>query len=502
LEFNLLLEQLRQLEAVDQNALDIYTSLQSQVKGRKLLLPLQRLVRDEAKHVAMGKEIMAILRQEPRVFFSGTKKDAEELRRLFVRAGVHFTDGNTKQLFSGRHGKRRFDLVLLDLDSQGRAGDPMASNLVRKIRKANKKVVILSSRKDLRLIREVHKAGTSDYILKPFNHRELIARILAILKEKKRVCCLGGGTGLFTLLSALKMLPDVLLISIVNMSDDGGSSGRLRSAFGILPPGDIRRSLVALSNAPEVMNELIRYRFDRGGELRDHSLGNLLLTGLIGMKGSMAEAVRALGDILNIQGIVLPITQTATELVARFEDGKIVRGENRISLCKGRDPALEVRKVWHEPRAVCDASAYASILHADVVIIGPGDLFTSVITNLVIKKVREAISLTRAKKIYICNLMTRPGETSGLDAGEHVQRIVDVLGKDLLNYVLVSNTQFSKAAIARYAKLDQHPVLMNEIKGLGGITKAKEILADIADQKELVRHDFQKLRSQLLRLLS
>ena len=319
---------------------------------------------------------------------------------------------------------------------------------------------------------------------------------------KKRICCLGGGTGLFTLLSALKTLPDILLISLVNMSDDGGSSGRLRSSFGILPPGDIRRSLVALSNAPEVMNELIRYRFDRGGELRDHSLGNLLLTGLAGMKGSMAEAVRAMGDILNIQGIVLPITQTMTEFVARFENGKVIRGESRISLCAGRDPALKIRKVWHEPHAECDASSYASILHADVVIIGPGDLFTSVITNLVIRKVSEAISLSRAKKIYICNLMTRPGETSGLDARAHVKRVVDVLGRDRLNYVLVSNTRFSKAAIARYAKLDQHPVLINEKEGLAGITKAKEILADIADQKELVRHDLQKLRNQLLLLLS
>jgi len=286
------------------------------------------------------------------------------------------------------------------------------------------------------------------------------------------------------------------------MSDDGGSSGRLRASFGILPPGDVRRSLVALSNAPEVMNKLINYRFDRGVELRDHPLGNLLLTGLIGMKGTMFEAVRAMGDILNIQGIVIPITQTITELAARFENGKVVRGESRISLCTGRDPALRIRQVWHEPSAVCDANAYASILHADSVIIGPGDLFTSVITNLVIKKVSEAIALTRAKKIYICNLMTRPGETSGLDAREHVKRIIGVLGKDLLNYALVSNTQFSKAAIARYAKLDQHPVLMGEEKGFEGITRAKRIFADIADQKVLVRHDLQKLRNRLLSILS
>jgi len=503
LEISLILEQLRQLKAADQNALDIYTDLQSKVTDPKILLALQRLVRDEAKHVAMEKEILAILQYEPQVFFSGGEKETEGFAELFSRAGIHLTVGSSGELFSKQYNRKRFDLVLLDLDGEARVKDPKGvTSLVRKIRKTHKKVIVLSSRGDLKWIRAAFEAGSSDYIVNPSNRRELIARVLATLKGRKRVCCLGGGTGLFTLLSALKTLPDILLISLVNMSDDGGSSGRLRASFGVLPPGDVRRSLVALSNAPEVMNELMNYRFDRGGELRDHSLGNLLLTGLTGMKGSMAEAVRAMGDILNIQGIVLPITQTMTEFVARFENGKVVRGESRISLCEGSDPALQVRRVWHEPHAVCDASAYASILHSDLVIIGPGDLFTSVITNLVIGKVREAISLTRAKKIYICNLMTRPGETTGLDAREHVRRIVGALGADRLDYVLASNARFSKAAIARYAKLDQHPVLMNAEDDLQGVTKAKTILADVADQKELVRHDLQKLRNQLLRFLS
>ena len=502
MEFNLLLEQLRQLKAAGQNALDIYTNLQSKVKDKKVRLSMERLIRDETKHVAIEKEITAILQKEPRVFFAGKKDAAEGFKELFDRIGVHFEEGSVRQLFSERRGRRRFDLVLLDLDSEGRVKGPQAiARLVKKIRKTQKKIVVLSSLRDLKLIRAAYQAGTSDYILKPFNRRELIARTLAVLEGKKRVCCLGGGTGLFTLLNALKVLPDILLISLVNMSDDGGSSGRLRASFGILPPGDVRRSLVALSNAPEVMNELISYRFDRGGELRDHSIGNLLLTGLTGMKGSMAEAVRAMGDILNIQGIVLPITQTMTEFIARFDNGKVVRGESRISLCEGRDPALQVREVWHEPRAICDASAYASILHADVIIIGPGDLFTSVITNLVIGKVSEAISLSEAKKIYICNLMTRPGETSGLDAREHVRRIVRVLGEDILDHVLVSNARFSTDAIARYAKLDQHPVFMDENKDFEGITKAKVVLSDVADEKALVRHDPQKLRDQLRRLL-
>jgi uncharacterized cofD-like protein len=503
LELNLLLEQLRQLKVADQNALDIYKELQSEVEDKTILRSLDYLVREETKHVAMDKEIMSIIKHEYEVFFSGGKTEGDEIQKMFEKASINLVSGNPGQLLKDRKGSKRFDLVILDLDRQKQAGASRSvPGLIRKLRKTHKKVIVLSSRRDFGLIRKVFQAGTSDFIPKPFNQRELMARALAVLRGTKRICCLGGGTGLFTLLGTLKVLPDILLISLVNMSDDGGSSGRLRSSFGILPPGDVRRSLVALSNAPEVMNELIRYRFDRGGALRDHSLGNLLLTGLVGMKGSMAEAVRALGDILNIQGIVLPITQTLTEFCARFENGKVVCGESRISLCKGRNPGLQVRKVWHEPRAVCDASAYASILHADVIIIGPGDLYTSVITNLVIGKVSEAISLTRAKKIYICNLMTRPGETSGLNAGEHVSRIVQVLGKDLLDYVLISNTRFSKAAVSRYARLNQHPVLSGGKEGLRDVTKAKGIFADIADQKELVRHDFQKLRAQLLPLLS
>lgn len=502
MEFDLFLDPLRQLKAADQIALDVYTDLRSQIKDRKILQSLERLIRDEAKHVAMEKEILAILQKKPRVFFAGRERDAVALTELFDRAGIHFVKGRVGQLFSERFCSKNFDLVLLDLDSEIRVKSvKTVGSLVRKVRKTHPKVIALSALRDLKLIRAAYQEGTSDFILKPFNRRELITRVLAVLKGQKRICCLGGGTGLFTLLSALKSLPDVLLISLVNMSDDGGSSGRLRSSFGILPPGDVRRSLVALSNAPKVMNELMSYRFDRGGELHDHSLGNLLLTGLTGMKGSMAEAVRAMGDILNIQGIVLPITQTLTEFVARFENGKVIRGESRISLGKGRDPALQIRKVWHEPHAVCDASAYASLLHSDVTFIGPGDLYTSVITNLAIRKVNEAISLSKAKKIYICNLMTRPGETSGLDAREHVQRIVAALGKDLLNAVLVSNACFTRTSMARYAKLDQHPVLMNEKKRFEGITRAKIVLADVADQKELVRHDPQKLRERLLPLI-
>ena len=433
-----------------------------------------------------------------KVLCVGRPKDERALREIFGKANIDLIIKDAKQFQDRGGGVFEFDLIFLDLDDITLRS---ASTMIRKIKSKRGKVIVFSSQKDLTIIRKAYQAGTCDFLLAPFNYRELMARTFAVLQNKKRVCCIGGGTGLFTLLSGLKTLPGVLLTSLVNMVDDGGSSGRLRSSFGILPPGDIRRSLVALSNAPEVMNELIQYRFERGGEFRDHSVGNLFLTALSEIKGSMAEAVRALGDILNVQGVVLPISNTLTDLVAEFEDGTVIRGESHIGIPEGRDPALRIKKVWHSPEAGCDPNAYATILHSNMVIIGPGDLFTSVITNLVIKEVREAISLTKGKKTYLCNLMTRPGETEGLDARDHVKKILEALGGDRLDNVLISKTRFSKPALARYAKLNQHPVRSGDQESLKKLTRARLIFADIADQHQLVRHDPQKLRKELLKII-
>lgn len=395
-----------------------------------------------------------------------------------------------------------FNIIFLDLD-----GDPafqeeaVVSERVARLTQKNRKVITFSSRGDFDLIRVAYHAGAKDHIVKPFNHRELITRVFTVCENKKRICCVGGGTGLFSVLSCLKPVPGTLLVSLVNMSDDGGSSGRLRSSFGVLPPGDIRRSLVALSNAPEVMNAIIQHRFERGGELKDHSVGNLILTALAESTGSMAEAVRALGDILNIQGVVLPISTALTDLVAEFEDGTVIRGESHISTGEGRSPDLRIKKLWHEPEAECDASAYACLLHADLIIIGPGDLFSSIITNLIIPKAKEALLLAKGKKTYICNLMTRPGETTGYDAPDHVEKINEAVGADFLDQVIVSDTHFSEVATAEYAKLAQQPVLPGEPKRWKELTRAKITFANIADEKILVRHDPQKLRKELLNVI-
>jgi len=435
--------------------------------------------------------------EKNKIFFVGRNRDKKALIEVFAKVNIGFAEEDVEQLFKRSKDSSKGELVFLDLDA---FSSHQAFAMIRRIKSESGKVIVFSSRKDLKLIRETCLAGSDDFILKPFNHRELMVRTLAVLQNKKRICCIGGGTGLFTLLSALKALPGMLLYSLVNMVDDGGSSGRLRATFGVLPPGDIRRSLVALSNAPEVMNELIQYRFERGGEFQEHSVGNLLLTALSEIKGSMSEGVRALGDILNVQGVVLPVSNTLTDLVAEFEDGTVVRGESHIGTPENRDSVLRIRKVWHEPEARCDPNAYAAILHSDMVIIGPGDLFTSVITNLAIKDIREAITLTKAKKTYLCNLMTRPGETEGLDACDHVKKVLEALGGDLLDYVLVSKTRFSKAALTRYAKLNQYPVHPGDSKGLRKITRAERVFADIADQQQLVRHDPRKISRELFKI--
>ena len=433
-----------------------------------------------------------------KILFVGKTSEKKVLADVFAKADIVLGEGG-RQLYKRNQGLQKGQLVFLDIDA---LPSHQVFAMVRRIKSKKGKVIAFSSRKDLRLIRQACLAGTDDFLLKPFNHRELLVRTLAVLQNKKRICCIGGGTGLFTLLGALKALPGMLLISLVNMVDDGGSSGRLRSTFGILPPGDIRRSLVALSNAPEVMNELIQYRFERGGALQDHSVGNLFLTALSEIKGSMSEGVRALGDILNVQGVVLPISNTLTNLVAEFEDGTVVRGESHIGTPENRDAALRIKRVWHDPEAKCDPNAYAAILHSDMVIIGPGDLFTSVITNLAIRDIREAVILTKAKKTYLCNLMTRPGETEGLAASDHVKKVLEALGGDLLDYVLVSKTRFSKAALIRYAKLNQYPVQSGDRKSLKAITRAEGVFADIADQQQLVRHDPRKISRELFKIIS
>jgi len=385
-------------------------------------------------------------------------------------------------------------LSVLDEDLCHSIGTRSGGEMIRALRNSGKDFIAVSSRGTVADVLEAKNNGAADLIFKPYIKREFILRINAVLQGKTRITCIGGGTGLFHVLAALKTLPGTLLTSIVSMSDDGGSSGRLKASFGVLPPGDIRRSLVALSNAPEVMNDLMCYRFQKGDGIKGHSVGNLFLTALSDIKGSLDEAVRALSDILHVQGIVLPVTDMQTTLCARFEDDTVVSGESRIDLCEDRDPELRIVQLWQDPCTECVVDAYAAIINSDIVLIGPGDLFTSVITNFLVKGIREALARSSAKKAYICNLMTKPGETAGFSAVDHVGEIVKYLGRDCLDFVIISDTPLSERAIREYAKKGQVPVIPGNIDDIRRITQAEIVLANVGHEEELVRHDNDKLR--------
>jgi uncharacterized cofD-like protein len=250
------------------------------------------------------------------------------------------------------------------------------------------------------------------------------------------------------------------------------------------------------------MNELISYRFRRGEGLKDHNLGNLLLVAMTHLRGSMAEAVRSMGDILGIQGIVLPVTTQMNTLVAQLEDGTEIRGETNIDVPKDRDPEVRIVRLWQEPEPDANPNALSAILAADLVLLGPGDLFTGVVATLAVKGIRDAVAASRGRKLYVCNLMTKPGETSGFGVVDHVREIVRYLGRDALDNVLVANTIFSPLAIARYARNGQFPVRLRHVDEVSGVTAARVLLRDVGSEHELVRHDSMKLAGEVARVLA
>jgi uncharacterized cofD-like protein len=429
------------------------------------------------------------------VLIVGNEKFIEDVGASLLPLGAVVEVAHDEEAVARKSKKGSIKVIIFDEDSYGEG--KLCKRIVRHIRASKKAFMWMSSNKSTFKVLIAKEAGAADYVAKPYNKREFITRFNAIASEKTRIPCLGGGTGLFNLLMGLKTLPNTHLTSIVSTADSGGSSGRLRVSFGVLPPGDIRRSLVALSNAPELMNKVMQFRFRRGMGIKGHNFGNLFLVALAEIKGSMTEAVKDLGELLYIQGIVVPVSATQTTLCALFQDGTVVKGESDIDLARGRKADLHIRKLWHEPESECGIDAYSSIINSDIVTIGPGDLFTSVVTNLVVRNVKEAIAASRGKKIYICNLMTKPGETAGYDACGHIKEIVKYMGGDHLDYVIISNTALSDEAVRLYAKKGQVPVRLGSMQKIRKLTKAKIILADVSHETELVRHDSEKLKNKI-----
>ena len=261
-------------------------------------------------------------------------------------------------------------------------------------------------------------------------------------ERSRRAVVIGGGTGTYTVLMGLKKYP-LDLTAIVSTLDSGGSSGRLRDEFGVLPPGDVRQCLLALSNLPLEkisLQQLFDYRFNNGAGLRGHSFGNLLLTALTGITGREDLAIAEAAKILDVKGQVLPVTLSKSNLCVRLEDGTIIKGESNIDIRRVR-PKLKIADVFLDPAVRIFPSARKAILSADLIILGPGDLYTSVIPNLLVAGVSQAIAKSKGKLVYICNLMTKHGETDGFKVSDFVREIMRYSnqGKKKLNLVLVNN---------------------------------------------------------------
>lgn len=321
-----------------------------------------------------------------------------------------------------------------------------------------------------------------------------LARMLLVRRRGARgpkVVAVGGGTGLPALLRGLKDYT-ANLTAIVTVADDGGSSGRLRGAMGMLPPGDLRNCLVALADAEPLMRDLFQYRFDQG-ELRGHSFGNLFLAAMRETTGDFVTALRASSRVLAVRGDVFPATLDSIELVAELVDGSVRRGESVI----GQSPD-RIRRVWLDPGdATPPVEAVRAILNADLLVLGPGSLYTSVIPSLLIGPIAEAVRQTRAATVYVANVMTEPGETGGYSAYDHFKALEDHVGPGIIDAVLINDEPVPEEVLDRYRASGAEPVG----RGAGFPRRVVVVHAPLLEVAGVVRHNSDRVARATLRLL-
>lgn len=327
----------------------------------------------------------------------------------------------------------------------------------------------------------------------------------------KKVVTIGGGTGSFMLLSGLKQYA-IDLTAIVSMADDGGSTGVLRDELGVLPPGDVRQCLVALSDSPEMLRELMNYRFHEGG-LDGHSFGNLFLSALEKITGDFGSAVREAADILDTQGKVVPVTSDQTHLYVRDESGKLLRGENAINHAETLDQ-VRAEDFFLKPKAKANREAIESILEADMVVIGPGNHYCSILPNFLVSGIPEALRKTKAKIVYNCNLVNKAGHTSDFTLSDYVDELHAIIGQPVIDYVTFNTCVPQKALITRYAatekgklvRFDERPTKKRSYRVVRGDFLSTEKIVikpgdKIAGIRSFIRHDPDKLGKVLMMLL-
>lgn len=320
-----------------------------------------------------------------------------------------------------------------------------------------------------------------------------------LLVQGPKVVILGGGTGLSTILKGLKNYTNNIT-AVVTVADDGGGSGVLREDLGILPPGDIRNCLVALANTEPLMEELMQYRF-KDGSLKGQSFGNLFLAAMNGVSDNFEDAVQKMANVLAITGKVLPVTLDNIKINAILDNGQLVVGESHIpdvSISEG----AKIRKLYVTPEnAQCLPDVRDEILNADAIILGPGSLYTSIIPNLIIKGVPEAIKESRASKIYICNVMTQPGETDGFKVSDHIRAIYEHGDIGKIDYVFANTMCIRNEHLRKkYHDMKQFEVIVDEEKLQ--YEDFELILGDFIKPRETsVRHDADKLSKRLMEII-
>ncbi len=324
-------------------------------------------------------------------------------------------------------------------------------------------------------------------------------------KQTLRVVAIGGGTGLSTLLRGLRR--DVItagetgaqgriadLAAVVTVTDDGGSSGRLRKGFNMLPPGDLRNCMVALSEEEDLLAQLFNHRFRAGDALKGHNFGNLFVAALTEITGDFALAVELSSKILATRGRIYPATTANTTLVARMDDGSLVSGETNITASRRRIVELMIDPPCPAPLP----ETLEAIARADLITVGPGSLYTSLITNLLVEGMPAALAQARGLRVFICNLMTQANESLGLTASEHLQRIYDHTHAPIFDCALINTAPFSKETVARYAAEGAEPIAadIERLEALG----VRVIAGDFASEGSVVRHDAARVTSTLLEM--
>jgi uncharacterized cofD-like protein len=327
--------------------------------------------------------------------------------------------------------------------------------------------------------------------VRPYGTERMIDALLETrLKRGYKIVTIGGGTGLATLLRGLKKHTSNLS-AVVTVSDDGGSSGRLQKELGVLPPGDIRNCLVALADDEALVTDLFRYRFTEGDGLSGHSFGNLFLAAMTGITGNFDDAIKVSSRVLNVKGRVLPATLAVAQLCARLSNGATVEGESNISASES-----PIDHVYLDPPyALPLDEVIEAIRDADAIVLGPGSLYTSIMPNLLVQRIAHEIEASNAVKIYVCNVMTQPGETVDYTASKHVEALIANAKARVCDIVIV-NDEPPRKLLDIYAEERQLPVVVDKPKldRLG----VRTVRAAVISETETVRHDPEKLAAVVI----